>query len=442
MAAAPVHGEGRPGPLSGARLAAFARRPIVRLGAALVCLIAHLVAFAASAARYDLPFNAAPEARPVLHDPAHDVSAANWSRLVVSRWDAGHYIELGLRGYEACPPRPAGGGPFVGGPTCTLAFYPTYSAVGRIASLGGVVPIDYALLAVSLIASLVFLFLWTGPAITERLGLAETWLALLLFNAFTTGFALVTVQTEPLTLVLTLGAFVALTQRRWWLVALLAGAASAMRITGVAVGAGAAAAVAVDAWANRPATRAGWARRAALAVACGWGALALALYYVFRFGDALAYVHAHGASFKHEPSLLALLWPKPQWLVFAMENPLHEGVWLVGGCLWLSLGHREALRRFAAPEQAFWYVLTLGTLAIAGLGLAPLGFVGMNRYWLLVLPLFFSMAAMLRARPVALALWLVVCGWHYWNVDLCYYTGGPGNHALDVCHAPHWIGRL
>src|SRR5262249_50510300 len=129
----------------------------------------------------------------------------------------------------------------------------------------------------------VLLFLWTGDALVRRLGLGETYLALLLLNVFTSGFTLVTPLTEPLTLALTLGAFVAFTRNRWVLAAVLAGAASGVRITGVGVGAACAAALAVDAWQNRPPTAAAWARRAGTIVLSGWGMLALMAYHYHRF---------------------------------------------------------------------------------------------------------------------------------------------------------------
>src|SRR5262249_27349782 len=150
-------------------------------------------------------------------------------------------------------------------------------------------------------------------------------------------------------------------------------------------------------------------------------------YHWYRFGDPLTYVHAHGASFKHEVSFWNLLSPRPEWIIHAIEQPLHEGVWLVLGVLWFALGHRKALGRFPPPERAFWYTLFIGIVGIAAFGQVAIFFQGMNRYLLLALPLFFSMAAVLRRRPVALAFWLIVSVWHYWQVDICTYTGGMGD---------------
>jgi hypothetical protein len=424
------------------RLEAAAKTLPFRAAVALVCLSVHLAAVVHSgASRFGAPFNAAPGEPPRFDDPAVEAGPHRWNRLVVSRWDAGQYVELGLRGYDYCPPREDGHPPF-GSRTCNLAFYPTYGRLGHLLSRVTGLPIDYALFGISLVSSFVFLMLWTSAALTDRLGVAETYLALLLFNTFTTGFSLTTIQTEPLTLALTMGCFVALTRKRFLLAALLAGAASSLRITGVATSAACALAIAAETWLDRPTERRVWLQRGAAALLSFWGMAALMAYHQARFGDALAYVHAHSRAFHHDPSLMTFLQPRPEWLIHAMEQPLHEGVWFVAGVLWFLLGHRASMRKFRLPEQAFWYALFAVTVGVAGVGQIAIWFQGMNRYLLLALPLFFAMAALLRTRPLALAFWLLVSTWHYWQVDICTYTGGPGDHVLDVCHTPHWMGRI
>jgi hypothetical protein len=419
-----------------ARLASIARSIPFRAAVAVAFLAAHLAAMIHSgASRFDVPFNASPATPPSFRNPAVDGAPEHWNRLVVSRWDAGQYIELGLRGYAHCPPRAAMPYPAIGSPTCNLSFYPTYGLLGRLLTFRGRIPIDYALFGISLLSSFVFLFLWTGPALAERMGLAETYLSLLLFNVFTTGFSLVSVQTEPLALMLTLGSFTAL-RRRWWLLAgLLAGGASAMRITGLATSAACAAAIAVGIYVDAPSRWHEWARRLGGMVLSFWGGVAIMTYHHFRFGDFRAYVHSHEKAFRHEPSLKVLLHPKVEWLVRSMQQQLHEGVWLVLALIWFLLGHRQALRRFRLPEQAFWYALFFGVVGIASYGQVSIYLQGMNRYLLIALPMFFAMAALLRSRPLALAFWILVSSWHYWNVDMCAYTGGPGPHCLQVCHA-------
>jgi hypothetical protein len=90
-------------------------------------------------------------------------------------------------------------------------------------------------------------------------------------------------------------------------------------------------------------------------------------------------------------------------------------------------------------EQAFWYAIYFATVGIATVGMMPLSLAGMSRYLLLALPMFFAMAAAMRPRPLLALLWLAMTAWHSWNVDLCTYTGGMGDHVLAVCHTAHWI---
>ncbi|HEY6475092.1 MAG TPA: hypothetical protein VI456_00835 [Polyangia bacterium] len=419
-------------------LAARATTVPFRVVVALALLGLQLAVAIHSADRFDVKrFNSKPGAPPHFRNPATDWAPANWDRLVVSRWDSGNYLELGLRGYQYCPPRsetlP------VRAPGCNLAFYPTYGLIGRyVGKLTGL-PIDYALFAVSLLSSFLFLYLWTGKELTARLGVGETYLALLCFNAYTTGYCLVTVQTEPLTLVLAMGAYVAFVRRRWLLGALLAGAASGVRITGVAVGMAFAIGMLFELLKDRPRQVWPWIRAALLAALCVWGQVALMAYHAHRFGDPLTYIHAHGQLFHHEhPGLGALFPPDPEKINASIEWPLHEGLWLAAALLWFALGHREALRRFPIPEQAFWYASYFATVGIATVGMMPLGLAGMSRYLLLALPMFFAMAASMRRRPLLALLWIAISAWHYWNIDICTYTGGMGDHTLIVCHEPWW----
>jgi len=409
-----------------------------RLTVAVVLLGLQILVAIHSGDRFNARFNAAPGSPPHFKHPATDWAPTNWDRLIVSRWDTGNYIELGLRGYQYCPPR----GPTlpIHAPGCNLAFYPTYGLFGRyVARLTGL-PIDFAMWAISLVSSFVFLFLWTGKDLTSRLGLAETYLALLFFNAYTTGYCLVMVQTEPLTLVLALGAFVAFARRHRLLGAVLAGAASGVRVTGIAIGFAFAAGLFWELLRTRPRTIGPWLRAALLAIVGVSGQLILMAYHAHRFGDPLTYIHAHGLLFHHEHAGLgALLPPDPNLIEASIDYPLHEGLWLAAALLWFVLGHREALHRFPVAEQAFWYVSYLATVGIATVGMMPMALAGMSRYLLLALPMFFAMAAVMRPRPLLALIWLAMSAWHFWNIDICTYTGGMGDHVLMVCHTPHWV---
>lgn len=80
----------------------------------------------------------------------------------------------------------------------------------------------------------------------------------------------------------------------------------------------------------------------------------------------------------------------------------------------------------------------LATVGIATVGMMPMALAGMSRYLLLALPMFFAMAAVMRPRPLLALIWLAMSAWHFWNIDICTYTGGMGDHVLMVCH-PHWV---
>ena len=409
-----------------------------RLAVAAGLLALQVVANIQSGDRFGVKaFNSAPGDPPHFRQPATDWDPVHWDRLVVSRWDSGNYIALGLRGYQYCPPR----GPTlpVRAPGCNLAFYPTYGLIGRYVGRLTGMPIDYAMFSVSLLSSFLFLYLWTGKELTSSLGVGSTYLALLFFNVYTTGYCLATVQTEPLTLALALGAYVAFVRRHRWLGAALAGATSGIRITGVAIGLAFAVGVLVELLRERPRRPWPWIRGAVLAVLCFSGVAVLMAYHAYRFGDPLTYIHAHGQLFHHEHTGLSVLFPPdPKMITASIEWPLHEGLWLAAALLWFALGHREALRRFPIPEQAFWYVTYLATVGIITVGMVPAALAGTSRYLLLALPMFFAMAVSTRARPMLALVWIGLCVWHYWNIDICTYTGGMGDHVLIACHSPWW----
>jgi hypothetical protein len=403
---------------------------------ATLCLALHLAALVAFAhARFGQPWNRAPDQPPAFATPTAQ-APARWNRLVASRWDAQHYVNLALRGYDRCPTQTRRTGALPAPPTmlCDLAYYPGYALAGRIASLGGRVPVDYALLLVSLASSWIFFFLWTGPEIVGALGLRATLVALACFNLFTTGFTVATVQTEPLLLAASLGAFVLAQRGRLVPAAIAAGLATGVRVSGGAVGLAMVAFVAVDAWRSRPLRPSDWAVRAAACALSFWGLAAMLAYDGVALHDPLIYFHAHEASFGHAPKLTALLVPDTRWLLASLVSQLHEGVVLAAALVWLGLGIVEAAKGFTPPARAYWYALTAGVLGVSMLGTVSRSFIGMNRYLLVAIPLFFAMGKLLERRRLALAVWLVLSAWHYWNVDLCFYVGDQGEETVRRCH--------
>ena len=89
---------------------------------------------------------------------------------------------------------------------------------------------------------------------------------------------------------------------------------------------------------------------------------------------------------------------------------------------------------FTPPARAYWYTLTAGVLGVSLLGTVSRSFIGMNRYLLVAIPLFFAMGKLLERRRLALAIWLGLSAWHYWNVDLCYFVGDQGAETVRRCH--------
>ena len=411
-----------------------------RLMVAALVLAAHLGAFAHMAnSRYDIPFNSAPGQPPTLEEPTQH-RPTNWDRLVVARWDAAHYMAVALRGYSQCPKAlPAGTDLRPYFTRCDITFYPTYSVLGRAVMWVTGLPVDYSLLAVSLFCSFLFLFLWTGKSVVDVFGLRVTWIAFVIFNAFSTGYTLVSILTEPPALLFTLCAFLAL-HRRWWLLgALFAGAATALRINAAGTGLAFALTLLVSLFVVRPQSIWGWLSRIIAMPLSGWGVMAVMGYHWWRFGDPFLYSNAHSQAYAHSPDPLAALWPKLEWVLRGIDHPLHEVVVLLLVTIVFLFGHRRAMRGVFLPEQVFFYGQAGIGMAISLLGSSGIAFAGMNRYTIMALLIFFALAAALQRRPVLLAVWLAASLFHYFQVDMCDFVGGLGPNRLVKCHVQQWM---
>jgi hypothetical protein len=386
--------------------------------------------------RFDYKFNADPEHAPIFLTPASDQKPDKWDRLIVSRWDAQHYEALGLRGYTTCKDKSQlGSGDYPDDDkTCELDFYPTYGFLGGLVARVTHQPIDYALFGVSLFASFVFILMWTGKEMVEGLGVANAYLALLLLNLFSTGYTLVTVQTEPCVMALTLGAFICL-RKRWLLAgALLAGAATSIRISGVATGFAFCAAVLVMTLREHPRPRWIWAWRGALMALSGWGIMGLMAYYAHRFGDPLIYAHAHERAFHHHAGITRIFHPDGRLLMQSIWAEPNDGIILAAALLWFALGHRKGLAGFPLDGQVYWYTLFFGIVGICMAGSVDYAYGGNSRYMISVLPVFFAMAGVMRRKPVVLALWLFMSVAHYYNGNICFYVGQNHPNRLGKCN--------
>jgi hypothetical protein len=366
------------------------------------------------------PFNNLPA-----HPPAFPVGKAapttdelrNDTRLLVSRWDSGHYIATALRGFTACPKQDLKGKPLVWiGELCGFRFYPTYSFLGRGLAAATGLAVDWALFAVAVTASFALLYLWTGPAVVTALGPGRTLLSLGLFAAFPSAFYLVSLHAESLTILFGLASFVALRGRHYLVGALLAGAATGVHFRATGFGVAYGAALLASFWFDRPrGGRALAARLAGLPLA-GWGGASLAGYYLWTYNDPLLYFHSGYASRWVPRGYDGTL----AYEVYSSMKPPYAGPVLLVVLVVAAIGARETLRRFAPVERVFL------AIAAAFLVLVPLAtragdYMGMQRYLLSVFPLFFAVASALFRHPGALALWLGASAAHYWHVELCIY---------------------
>ena len=165
----------------------------------------------------------------------------------------------------------------------------------------------------------------------------------------------------------------------------------------------------------------------------GCGLMFLMGYFAWRFGDPMIYAHAHGRSFHHQPDLMGALFPDGRLIMESIWAEPNEGVVLAGALLWLGIGHRKGLAGFSLEARAFWYTLAISTIVICVLGSAANGYSGNSRYMLSVFPVFFAMAAVMRRKPLLLALWLVMSFAHYYNGSLCFYVGQQHGQRLQRC---------
>src|SRR5262249_55025708 len=149
----------------------------------------------------------------------------------------------------------------------------------------------------------------------EALGLRAAWVSLLVFNTFTSAFFLVTILTEPVLLACAVGAFVLLARDRPWLAAIVAGAGTGARITGVALSAGFSLALAVKTFRERPLGAHALLGRAAMLGVAGWGQAVIMAYHGLVLGDPLLYIHAYERGYGTQSSFSAILRPESTWFM-------------------------------------------------------------------------------------------------------------------------------
>lgn len=428
------------------RLEAWGGRTDVRIGVGILFVIFHLVMFArAGHTRLGVPFNAAPGEVPYYSNP--DIGELQgyprqphfWSRLIVSRWDAQHYVGHAIRGSTACPKDPATAtdAQYM---QCGMAWMPAYGLIANAISNVTSAPPDYVLLAMSLLAAFLLNFLWTSTTITSRIGRVEAYCALVAFNLFPSAFYVVTPYSEGACFALALGALICIANGRWILAGVLVGATTGLRTAaaGFAVGFGIAALYEI--WKRWKAKdkAAPWWRPLVGAALAGWGQLATMLYFYVTLHEPRANLRALKAfaAFNRTPaSLLKVL--DPRFYLEGLSAQHMDGAVIIATLALLAFGARETLAKFKRPEALF---LGIGTAAMLLLPMYAKAdyYWGINRYFLLA-PLTFVCAGVVGRQHKALFIgWLLASLAFYWHVELCSYVAHGDPHICPCLGHMEW----
>jgi len=419
------------------KLADVAPKRWFRVAVAAALVIGHLLAFTvAGHARLGLPFNSAPGQEIYYSDPdAPSLGPAprqpyHWSRLIVSRWDAQHYIGFAVRGLTACP-KGGTGQQFV---SCGLAWMPTLGLIAGAVNDATGAPPDYVLLLFSVLAAFVINLLWTSRTLVKRLGLFEAYAALVAFNLFGSAFYLVTPYNEACVFACMLGGYICLANGQWLRAGVLIGASTALRPTAVGFAAGFGCAALLAAWQARKAGTARWWRPLVAIPLAGWGQLFMMAVFAIMLGDPKAYVHAQLAFGGQNSGLHYHRFFEAPFYLLSFTSQHMDGVLLFGSLAVIAVAARDLAKKLPRPELAF---LAVASAAMALLPLAALwGYWGMNRYLLMCPIIFMAAGELARRRRALFVLWLVACVAIYWHVELCSYIT-QGNPEICPC-----LGRM
>jgi hypothetical protein len=419
-----------------------------RIGIAVVLAAFHLAMFArAGHERLDMPFNSSPGEAPYYSDiNAYATVGAvrqphHWSRLIVSRWDAEHYIGFAVRGLKACPTEADPPGEDTRMTDfkyleCGLGWQPAYGAIGGAVSHVTGIPEDYSLVILSVLATILANFLWTSSTFVKRLGNRESLGALIAFNTFPSAFHLVAPFTEGSTFMLALAGFVALANNRWVLSGLLIGAATALRTAAVAYSAAFGLAAVYTAFTRYRAKEAKWWKPLLGIPLCGWSMAVQMLVLKLLVGDSLAYVRArHAFGDSHDYFRLF----SPEFILRAITEQHMDGLVLLACLGIISLTIREVVKRLGPAESIFMIAASVFGIILGAAGLIArgdgsdvAGTWGLNRYMLMCPITFCCAGVMLRKYPATFFLWIVLSLEIYWHVELCSYVT-QGNPELCPC---------
>ena len=415
----------------------LAELPVPRIAVATLLVCVHLLMLTlAGHARIHEPFNNSPDEAPYYSQPYASVLGGyprqphHWSRLVASRWDAEVYISFAIRGLSACPSKKSPGYMYM---HCGLAWFPAYGMLGgNVASIFHLAP-DIALMIISILSAILVNYFWTSKLIADRIGKPAAWLTLLAFNAYPSAFYLVAPYTEALTLALVFGGFWLMSKDRWFSAALLIGAASGLRGTALAFSGAFGLAALVATWHRRKASDAAWWKPLASTPLAVWGLVATFVMFQLWVGDALAYVHARKAfgDFHDFGRFLS-----PVFYLRGFTAQHMDSVMMFGMLGLILLAGRPLLRAFTREQATF--LVAAGALGMALVIPTVHEYWGINRY-LLTCPLGFLAAGHIARRyPWVFALWMIVCVWMYWHIELCSYVAHGDPHLCPCLGRVEW----
>lgn len=418
---------------TGAWLGDLAGQMPFRIGVAVALVCLHLLVFdRAGHERLGIPFNSHPGEEPYYSDPDvqslgwHPRQPHYWSRLVVSRWDAQHYIGFAIRGISSCPKdgRTAQDWQYM---QCGVGWLPAYGLIGgQIADIIHLPP-DVTLLLMSCICAVIVSLIWTSRTIVDRIGKPAAWGTLIAFNAYPSAFYLVTPYTEAATFALVLGAYIMMTRQHWVIAGLMIGAATGLRVSAAAFSVGFGIAALIVAWRRRKAKSADWWHPIAGAALAGWGLMATFVWYKIALNEPWAYLrarHAFGDT-RQWGRLFSL-----KFYVNGFTAQHADTVMLLGVYAAIALTFKELLKKFPLEELVYFGVATGLTIV---LGVAAVHeYWGLNRY-LMACPLAFLGLGLIARRHFGLfVLWLLLCAGMYWHIEMCSYLA-HGQPSICPC---------
>ncbi len=402
--------------------AALAARRWFRLAISAFVVCMHLLAFRqAGHSRLGINFNEAPDAELAFTDlnaPSTRIwprQPHNWARLVVSRWDAQHYIGTAVRGLSACPSDPsmARDQNYL---DCGLGWLPAYGWAGGVVSSVTGLQADYALLLLSCLAALAVNLLLISDTLIARLGKAECYFALLAFNLYPSAFFVVTPLTEGPTIALVLGGFIAVCKERWVLAGVLVGASTALRLPTAAFAFALGCTLLFAAWQRYRVRAPKWWKPLVAIPLCGWGQFMTMLVLQLKLGDWLAFFTARKVY--GDKSRLDRFTDPTYFLQGIAGQAMDMFVYLSMLAI-VALTWRRVIKRFSSTENVF--LITASLITILLVPISATTWWGISRYMMMCLIAFFGLGIMGKSHRLVFALWLVLSAAFYWHVELCEY---------------------